>query len=104
MQKKSPIYTHVKEETVWLMDRFNNYVNEKFRQAKGLPRDWVYNSFTVRFLFIKSTLTFPHTHPGCLLRSTVREARVLWLKRHGTQGKVVGEGRGKKEAGGSDHS
>ncbi|KAM3824269.1 inactive polyglycylase TTLL10 isoform 1-T1 [Vipera latastei] len=64
VQKKSPIYTHVKEETVWLMDRFNNYVNEKFRQAKGLPRDWVYNSFTKRmkeimlqcFLSVKSKL------------------------------------------------
>ncbi|ETE72194.1 Protein polyglycylase TTLL10, partial [Ophiophagus hannah] len=58
VQKKSPIYTHVKEETVWLMERFNNYVNEKFRQAKGLPRDWVFNSFTVSFLLIKSILTF----------------------------------------------
>ncbi|XP_039223624.1 inactive polyglycylase TTLL10 isoform X2 [Crotalus tigris] len=64
VQKKSPIYTHVKEETVWLMDRFNNYVNEKFRQAKGLPRDWVLNSFTKRmkeimlqcFLSVKSKL------------------------------------------------
>ncbi|KAG8142326.1 hypothetical protein E2320_006259 [Naja naja] len=64
VQKKSPIYTHVKEETVWLMERFNNYVNEKFRQAKGLPRDWVFNSFTKRmkeimlqcFLSVKSKL------------------------------------------------
>ncbi|XP_070812275.1 inactive polyglycylase TTLL10 [Pituophis catenifer annectens] len=64
VQKKSPIYTHVKEETVWLMERFNNYVNEKYRQAKGLPRDWVLNSFTKRmkeimlqcFLSVKSKL------------------------------------------------
>ncbi|XP_026537355.1 inactive polyglycylase TTLL10 [Notechis scutatus] len=64
VQKKSPIYSHVKEETVWLMERFNNYVNEKFRQAKGLPRDWVFNSFTKRmkeimlqcFLSVKSKL------------------------------------------------
>ncbi|XP_013911853.1 PREDICTED: inactive polyglycylase TTLL10 [Thamnophis sirtalis] len=64
VQKKSPIYTHVKEETVWLMERFNNYVNEKYRQAKGLPRDWVFNGFTKRmkeimlqcFLSVKSKL------------------------------------------------
>uniref|UniRef100_A0ACB8EEH1 Uncharacterized protein n=1 Tax=Sphaerodactylus townsendi TaxID=933632 RepID=A0ACB8EEH1_9SAUR len=42
-----PAYSsHVKEETVWLMDRFNTYVNERFRHAKGLPKDWVFNNFT----------------------------------------------------------
>ncbi|XP_063173726.1 inactive polyglycylase TTLL10 [Candoia aspera] len=64
VQKKSPIYSHVKEETVWLMERFNTYVNENFRQAKGLPRDWVFNSFTKKmkeimlqcFLSVKSKL------------------------------------------------
>ncbi|KAM6434584.1 inactive polyglycylase TTLL10 isoform 3-T3 [Liasis olivaceus] len=64
VQKKSPIYTHVKEETVWLMERFNTYVNETFRQTKGLPRDWVFNGFTKRmkeimlqcFLSVKSKL------------------------------------------------
>ncbi|KAF7239318.1 Protein polyglycylase TTLL10 [Varanus komodoensis] len=64
VQKKSPIYALVKEETVWQMDRFNQYVNEKFRQAKGLPKDWVFNGFTKRmkeimlqcFLAVKSKL------------------------------------------------
>ncbi|XP_042335782.1 LOW QUALITY PROTEIN: inactive polyglycylase TTLL10 [Sceloporus undulatus] len=64
VQKKSPMYPHVKEETVWCMDRFNTYVNEKFRHAKGLPKDWVLNSFTKRmkeimlqcFLAVKSKL------------------------------------------------
>nr|XP_060614962.1 inactive polyglycylase TTLL10 [Anolis sagrei ordinatus] len=64
VQKKSPLYPHVKEETVWCMDRFNTYVNEKFREIKGLPKDWVFNGFTKRmkeimlqcFLAVKSKL------------------------------------------------
>ncbi|XP_069894037.1 inactive polyglycylase TTLL10 [Dipodomys merriami] len=64
MQKKSPLYTTLKEDTVWSMDRLNCYINDKFRKAKGLPRDWVYTSFTKRmqqimahcFLAVKSKL------------------------------------------------
>uniref|UniRef100_A0ABM5EKN7 Inactive polyglycylase TTLL10 isoform X1 n=2 Tax=Pogona vitticeps TaxID=103695 RepID=A0ABM5EKN7_9SAUR len=64
VQKKSPMYSHVKEETVWQMDRFNTYVNERFKQEKGLPKDWVFNGFTRRmkeimlqcFLAVKSKL------------------------------------------------
>uniref|UniRef100_A0A8D0DNX7 Tubulin tyrosine ligase like 10 n=1 Tax=Salvator merianae TaxID=96440 RepID=A0A8D0DNX7_SALMN len=64
VQKKSPMYSLVKEETVWQMDRFNSYVNEKFRFTKGLPKDWVYNGFTKRmkeimlqsFLAVRSKL------------------------------------------------
>lgn len=41
------MYSALKEETVWQMDRFNNYVNERFRLTKGLPKDWVFNAFTV---------------------------------------------------------
>ncbi|XP_063001524.1 inactive polyglycylase TTLL10 [Elgaria multicarinata webbii] len=64
VQKKSPIYSHVKEETVWQMERFNNYVNERFSHIKGLPKDWVFNGFTKKmkeimlqcFLAVKSKL------------------------------------------------
>ncbi|XP_077167321.1 inactive polyglycylase TTLL10 [Paroedura picta] len=64
VQKKNPIYSHVKEETVWGMERFNTYINERFRHAKGLPKDWVFNHFTKRmkeimlqcFLAVKSKL------------------------------------------------
>ncbi|XP_060115578.1 inactive polyglycylase TTLL10 [Heteronotia binoei] len=64
VQKKHPIYSHVKEETVWRMERFNAYVNERFRHSKGLPKDWVFNQFTKRmkeimlhcFLAVKSKL------------------------------------------------
>uniref|UniRef100_A0A8D0LCD2 Tubulin tyrosine ligase like 10 n=1 Tax=Sphenodon punctatus TaxID=8508 RepID=A0A8D0LCD2_SPHPU len=64
MQKKNPLYSYVKEETVWSMERFNSYVNEKYRLAKGLPKDWVLMAFTKRmkdimmqcFLAVKSKL------------------------------------------------
>ncbi|NWX22427.1 TTL10 polyglycylase, partial [Aegotheles bennettii] len=48
MQKKNPLYSQLKEETVWRMEHFNTYVNEKFRKANGLPKDWVFTVFTKR--------------------------------------------------------
>ncbi|XP_069597347.1 inactive polyglycylase TTLL10 [Ranitomeya imitator] len=64
MQKKNPLYNELKEETVWTMERFNSYVNEKFAERKGLPKEWVLNTFTKRmqqimihcFLSVKSKL------------------------------------------------
>nr|XP_020832299.1 inactive polyglycylase TTLL10 isoform X1 [Phascolarctos cinereus] len=64
MQKKSPLYVLLKEETVWSMDRLNKHINEKFRRAKGLPKDWVLTTFTKRmqqimlqcFLAVKAKL------------------------------------------------
>lgn len=51
MQKKNPLYSVLKEETVWSMDRFNTYVNDKLSVAKGLPRDWVLGAFAVSCSF-----------------------------------------------------
>ncbi|NXG59924.1 TTL10 polyglycylase, partial [Hemiprocne comata] len=48
MQKKNPLYGQQKDETVWRMERFNSYVNEKFRKTSGLPTDWVFTVFTQR--------------------------------------------------------
>ncbi|XP_030041663.1 inactive polyglycylase TTLL10 isoform X2 [Microcaecilia unicolor] len=64
MQKKHPQYKELKEETVWSMERFSTYVNEKFVATKGLPRNWVSTVFTKRmqqimmqcFLAVKSKL------------------------------------------------
>ncbi|XP_045155172.1 inactive polyglycylase TTLL10 [Echinops telfairi] len=64
MQKKSPLYMLLKEDTVWSMGHLNRYINDKFRKAKGLPRDWVFTTFTKRmqqimshcFLSVKSKL------------------------------------------------
>lgn len=50
MQKKSPLYVLLKDDTVWSMDHLNRYINDKFRKTKGLPRDWVFTTFTVRVL------------------------------------------------------
>lgn len=47
MQKKSPLYVLLKEDTVWSMERLNRYINDNFRKTKGLPRDWVFTTFTV---------------------------------------------------------
>ncbi|XP_077432304.1 protein polyglycylase TTLL10 [Vanacampus margaritifer] len=46
MQKKNPLYRHMKEETVWSMESFNAYVNDQCQVTKDLPRDWVLGTFT----------------------------------------------------------
>ncbi|XP_063143582.1 protein polyglycylase TTLL10 isoform X4 [Rattus norvegicus] len=64
MQKKSPLYMLLKDSTVWSMEHLNRYINDKFRKSKGLPRDWVFTTFTKRmqqimshcFLAVKSKL------------------------------------------------
>ena len=47
MQKKNPLYEEVKEDTVWSMDRFNDYVNENFAESKNLAEDWVHTVLRV---------------------------------------------------------
>ncbi|XP_077587653.1 protein polyglycylase TTLL10 isoform X2 [Stigmatopora nigra] len=42
MQRKNPLYSRVKEDTVWTMESFNAYVNERF----SIARDWVLGAFT----------------------------------------------------------
>ncbi|XP_058497822.1 protein polyglycylase TTLL10 isoform X3 [Solea solea] len=64
MQKKNPLYSELKEDTVCSMENFNTYVNERFQVAKALPRDWVLGVFAKRmqrimtqcFLAVKSKL------------------------------------------------
>ncbi|XP_047468048.1 protein polyglycylase TTLL10 isoform X2 [Mugil cephalus] len=48
VQKKNPLYSQLKEDTVWSMESFNAYVNDRFQVAKGLPRDWVLGFFAKR--------------------------------------------------------
>uniref|UniRef100_A0A673MA12 Protein polyglycylase TTLL10-like n=1 Tax=Sinocyclocheilus rhinocerous TaxID=307959 RepID=A0A673MA12_9TELE len=45
MQKKNPLYSLLKEETVWSMERFNIYINETYMLPKGLPKDWALGLF-----------------------------------------------------------
>ncbi|KAM4646781.1 LOW QUALITY PROTEIN: inactive polyglycylase TTLL10 [Amazona ochrocephala] len=47
MQKNS-LYSQLKDETIWRMEHFNSYVNERFRKSKGLPKDWDFTVFTKR--------------------------------------------------------
>lgn len=51
MQKKNPLYSFLKEETVWSMEHFNAYINETYMLPKGLPQDWALGSFTVSCIF-----------------------------------------------------
>ncbi|XP_065711342.1 inactive polyglycylase TTLL10 isoform X3 [Patagioenas fasciata] len=48
MQKQNSLYSQLKDETVWRMEHFNSYVNEKFGKTSGLPKDWVLTVFTKR--------------------------------------------------------
>ncbi|KAM6924915.1 protein polyglycylase TTLL10 [Xenentodon cancila] len=64
VQKKNPLYSLLKEDTVWSMETFNTYVNDRFQVAMGLQRDWVLGAFAKRmqqimtqcFLAVKSKL------------------------------------------------
>ncbi|XP_067573129.1 inactive polyglycylase TTLL10 isoform X9 [Pseudorca crassidens] len=47
MQKKSPLYLLLKDDTVWSMEHLNRHINDKFRKAKRLPRDWVFTTFAI---------------------------------------------------------
>ena len=47
IQKKDPKYGMIKEDTVWTMDKFNDYVNDTFASSKNLESNWVYNTLTV---------------------------------------------------------
>ncbi|XP_030279131.1 protein polyglycylase TTLL10 isoform X2 [Sparus aurata] len=58
MQKKNPLYSQLKEDTVWSMESFNTYVNDRFRVAKGLPRDWVLGTFARRMQQIMTQCFF----------------------------------------------
>ncbi|XP_022608902.1 inactive polyglycylase TTLL10 [Seriola dumerili] len=58
MQKKNPLYSQLKEDTVWSMENFNTYVNDRFRVAKGLPRDWVLGAFARRMQQIMTQCFF----------------------------------------------
>ncbi|XP_064642143.1 uncharacterized protein LOC135496646 isoform X2 [Lineus longissimus] len=46
IQKKDPLYKDVKEDTVINMAQFNDYINEKHMEQKGLEKDWVKNTCT----------------------------------------------------------
>uniref|UniRef100_A0A8C9H0U2 Tubulin--tyrosine ligase-like protein 10 n=1 Tax=Piliocolobus tephrosceles TaxID=591936 RepID=A0A8C9H0U2_9PRIM len=48
MQKKSPLYVLLKEDTVWSMEHLNRYINNTFWKARGLPKDWVFTTLTKR--------------------------------------------------------
>ena len=47
VQKRDSNYAECKEETVWSMERFNEYVNEFYANKNGVEQDWVFKTLTV---------------------------------------------------------
>ena len=55
---KDPVYNEVKQELIWSMDSFNDYLNEHIlpKSHIGFERDWVYKTFTVSIILVYSVL------------------------------------------------
>lgn len=49
VQKKHPMYSSMKEDTVWSFERLQSYIDENYVKEKELPENWVYTTFTVSF-------------------------------------------------------
>ncbi|KAI0238489.1 Protein polyglycylase TTLL10 [Lamellibrachia satsuma] len=52
VQRQSCAYLSGKENTVWSMDRLNDYINRQVAPHKNLETDWVFNSLTRRMKLI----------------------------------------------------
>ncbi|KAL9971339.1 hypothetical protein ACROYT_G023851 [Oculina patagonica] len=55
VQKKHPMYSSVKEDTVWSFERLQSYIDETYAKEKELPENWVYTTFTKRMHQIMTT-------------------------------------------------
>uniref|UniRef100_UPI00398E805D protein polyglycylase TTLL10-like n=1 Tax=Pristiophorus japonicus TaxID=55135 RepID=UPI00398E805D len=55
IQKKNPRYNDMKEDTIWSMERLNDYINERYMKVKHLPKDWVFTVFAKRMQEIMTT-------------------------------------------------
>ena len=58
VQKKHPMYSSMKEDTVWSFERLQSYIDEKYAKEKELPENWVYTTFTVSFSIHALPLVF----------------------------------------------
>lgn len=76
VQKKNPLYSQLKEDTVWSMESFNTYVNNNFRVAKGLPWDWVLGTFTVSGTALRDQLALQTRH---LLHAANWDGALDWM-------------------------
>ena len=51
VQKRDPErYKEEKDNTVWSMEKLNEYINEKVAPEKGLDKDWCFNILTVSII------------------------------------------------------
>lgn len=46
IQKQHPSYQDVKETTVWSFEKFQQYIDEFYTEAKELPPQWVFTTMT----------------------------------------------------------
>ena len=60
VQKKDAEYKNNLEDTVWSMDKFNDYINTYVAPHRGLPQDWVYTVFSVSYLTKRARLLNEH--------------------------------------------
>lgn len=58
VQKKHPMYSSMKEDTVWSFERLQAYIDEKYAKEKELPENWVFTTFTVSFCIPTLLLLF----------------------------------------------
>ena len=58
VQKKHPMYSSMKEDTVWSFERLQAYIDEKYAKEKELPENWVFTTFTVSFCIPTLLLVF----------------------------------------------
>lgn len=56
MQKKDPNFKDMKEETVWSMEKFNDYFNEKIAPKAEVEQDWVKITMTVGIIDLNSSI------------------------------------------------
>nr|VZI21537.1 unnamed protein product [Spirometra erinaceieuropaei] len=54
IQKKDPNYSKLKEDTVWSMDRFNEYINAHYVEEKKIEKDWAKTTLMASYLHIIS--------------------------------------------------
>ncbi|XP_048581079.1 uncharacterized protein LOC5512073 isoform X2 [Nematostella vectensis] len=55
VQKKHPLFSSMKEETVWSFERAQAYIDEHHTKEKQLPENWLFTTFTKRMQQIMLT-------------------------------------------------
>ncbi|XP_059511653.1 protein polyglycylase TTLL10-like isoform X2 [Stegostoma tigrinum] len=68
VQKKNPLYSEMKEDTVWSMEHLNDYINKNYMEEMDLPKDWVFTVFEIWLLEMNAN---PSLQRHCEVLKTV---------------------------------